>query len=84
MTHCPTCHNPLQRSTELIPGRVVVACRTVCRRFAVEPPEGIAWEWLPGGPDLVSRLERSGQAASQTAAIVTSEDDDPRWERLMG
>ena len=84
MTHCPTCHQPLHRSTLLIPGLVVLGCRHVCRRFAVEPPEGMDWEWLEGGPGLVDRLRDSHNRAAQTTAILTSEADDPRWTEVAG
>ena len=79
MTHCPRCHQPLDRSTALIPGVTVLACRKACRRFAVQPPEGIDWEWLEGGPGLVGRLIDSHERAKRTVAIRQSEDDDIRW-----
>lgn len=81
MTRCPRCHQPLDRSTSLIPGRVVLGCRKTCRVFAVEV-EGVATEWLEGGPGLVERLGRSVAAAETARAIAESDDDDPRWERM--
>jgi hypothetical protein len=84
MTHCPRCHQPLHRSTLLIPGLVVLGCRNVCRTFAVEPPDGIDWEWLEGGPGLVDRLKESHERATRTVAIRQSDDDDPRWQEVMG
>jgi hypothetical protein len=78
--NCPRCHQPLERSEVLIPGVVIYGCRKVCRLFAVEPPEGIGWEWVEGGPGLVDRLRRSNEQAVATVKIQTSGDDDPRWE----
>lgn len=82
MTHCPRCHHPLDRSTQLLKDRLILRCQP-CRKFAVEPPEGIAWEWLDGGPGLLERLAESDRRARQTAAIVGSEGDDPRWTEVM-
>ena len=84
MNHCPRCHQPLDRSTTVLPGLVVLSCRKVCRLVAVEPPDGIDWEWLPGGPDWLDRLRESHERATRTVAIRMSDDDDPRWTEMIG
>jgi hypothetical protein len=79
---CPRCHQPLDRSTSLIPGRVVIGCRRTCRVFAVEV-EGVETEWVEGGPGLVERLGRSVASGEAVRAIVESDGDDPRWTEMV-
>lgn len=81
MTHCPRCHQPLDRSTSLIPGVTVVACRKACRRFAALVP-GVEPVWREGGTVLVDQLREDAFRGEIERAIVGSDGDDPRWERL--
>jgi hypothetical protein len=55
MTLCPRCHQPLTRTTAYVPSLTVLACRAVCRKFAVER-DGKAVRWIDGGPELERRL----------------------------
>lgn len=86
VTLCPRCRQPLDRSTAMIKGVAVVACRKVCRLYAVELPAEwlIEQEWLPGGPDLIGRLVTSYEAARRTAEVRFSEASDPRWQEMVG
>ena len=86
MTHCPRCNRRLDTSNMLLLGHVVVACRGhgSCQRYAVEPPEGIDWEWLEGGPGLADRLRASAEAGKAMAMMRLADSDDPRWSEVMG
>ena len=79
--NCPACDAPAQRSERLIPGLLVHRCRE-CRTFWLDGDEA-----HPIGPtndpirDLRLRaIELDRLAVEQ--AIITSDWDDPRWERL--
>ncbi len=81
MTTCPTCNQPLARSTAIVPGRVVLACRP-CRRMTVEI-EGVNMEWIPGGPGVVDRLKAMAKDALETKAAIETPITDPRWTEMM-
>ncbi len=81
MTTCPTCNQPLARSTVLVPGLVVLACRQ-CRRMTVEI-EGMNMEWIPGGPGVVDRLKAMAKDAIEMKAAIETPINDPRWTEMM-
>jgi hypothetical protein len=81
MTTCPVCNQPLVRSTVLVPGRVVLACRQ-CRKMTVEV-EGVRTEWIMGGPGVVDRLKAMAKDALETKAAIETPIDDPRWTEMM-
>lgn len=77
MILCPACNQPCDVSTALIAGETVLRCKP-CRKMAVMI-EGATVEWLPAGPGITDRLRGIAERTRQHLAILTSDDDDPRW-----
>lgn len=75
---CPSCNRPAERSTRLIEGHTVLACRQ-CRQFSIEG----SGQWVPGGPgwkerllDLVKPVEEAKNIQDE---IRNADETDPRW-----
>lgn len=81
MTHCPTCHTKLIRSTTMVEGVVVLACRP-CQKFTVEGVD----VWCDPGVGLRDTLKRMAQQRDHGIAmhkeIMESPITDPRWTKL--
>lgn len=62
--------------------RTTFICRE-CRIGAVEPPSGTAIAWLDGGPGWLERLRATVEHQETVQQILESDDEDPRWQRMM-
>jgi len=79
--NCPTCHAPLDRSDRLVIGCVVLRCRQ-CRQFRVEGDNMV----FEAGTELLKNLTRRAIDLLQAKVdqeVLTSDIDDPRWERVL-
>lgn len=79
MSNCPRCHGPLVRTTNMVPGAVVLGCKR-CLQFTVEG----CGRWVPGGAQLRESLVLlAGAVKADTDAFQVVMDtplSDPRWE----
>ena len=77
---CLTCGSPLDSSAKLLPGYTVQRCRT-CRTFGFEGDT----VRIEAGDGMMERLARRAQeldALRVDQEVVTSDEDDVRWERV--
>ncbi len=77
MTQCPTCHQKTIRTTTLVEGATIFACRG-CGRFLVEG----AAEWIEAGPNLRERLIALAASVKVQNEIMTTPIEDPRWTEI--
>ncbi len=82
MTHCPTCHAKLIRSTTFIgDGTALLRC-VPCNRFLVEGSD----QWVDAGPglrDTLALIARNVKHDEDTwKAVRDSSINDPRWDAI--
>ncbi len=84
-TNCPQCNGELSRTSKLIPGEMVTACR-VCKRYQLQ---GDVWIDADHVQDvrtaLLERLETLKTEQSPEGRyrqMIESDIEDPRWETL--
>lgn len=82
MTNCPRCHSPLRKNhDDFLRGRTVLVC-FVCRKLTSEV-DGVVAEWVDGGPGWLERLKATVGEQEHVRDIRSSDDDDPRWQRII-
>ena len=78
---CLSCSSPQDRSATLIPGVVVLRCKT-CKTLQIEG-DTISF---PGGDGVMDELRKRAQeilGERRHKEMVESDIDDPRWERVL-
>ncbi len=84
-TNCPRCGGELSRTSKLIPGEMVIACRP-CKRYQLQ---GDIWFDVVEGKDLratlmerLQKLKTEESPEGRYRQMMDSDIDDPRWETL--
>ncbi len=84
-TNCPECGGELSRTSKLIPGEMVIACRP-CKRFQLQ---GDVWIDVDNVHDIrqalaerVEALKTEQSPEGRYRQMIESDIEDPRWETL--